>query len=62
MTELFEANPLIKRETVLDCGAGIGRISKAVLTKIYRAVNINMMEVDVSDQCEKYIEAAKKNL
>jgi protein N-terminal methyltransferase len=62
MIELFKANSLIKRETVLDCGAGIGRISKDLLTKMYKAVNINMMKVDISDQCEKYIEAAKKNL
>ena len=48
MLDVFKTNPLIKRETVLDCGAGIGRISKELLKNVYKTV-------DIVDQCKKYV-------
>lgn len=38
MIELFRTHPEIKRESALDCGAGIGRITKDLLTKMYKTV------------------------
>jgi 16S rRNA A1518/A1519 N6-dimethyltransferase RsmA/KsgA/DIM1 with predicted DNA glycosylase/AP lyase activity len=39
MIELLRNYPEIKRESALDCGAGIGRITKDLLTKMYKAVS-----------------------
>lgn len=38
LIEMFKTYPLIPRNTVLDCGAGIGRITKELLTKIFKTV------------------------
>ena len=41
---LVKLNPNIKRDSVIDCGAGIGRISKSLLCQLYK-------NVDIVDQC-----------
>ena len=55
LLELYKSNPSIQRGTALDCGAGIGRITKDLLKNVYKSV-------DLVDQCKKYVEAAQKNL
>lgn len=41
--------------SVLDCGAGIGRVSKELLSSIFGTV-------DLVEQCEKYVEVARESL
>jgi protein N-terminal methyltransferase len=38
MLNLVKQRPSFKRETALDCGAGIGRISKDLLCQVFRTV------------------------
>ena len=52
MMDFFKENPNYQRGRVIDCGAGIGRISKELLCQVFKTV-------DVIDQCEKYIDKAK---
>ena len=42
----------IRKEKVLDCGAGIGRVTKFLLVDRFEIV-------DMVDQCERFIEHAK---
>ena len=35
---LVKEQPLFKRDAVLDCGAGIGRISKELLCQVFKTV------------------------
>jgi protein N-terminal methyltransferase len=43
------------REKALDCGSGIGRVTKYLLSKQFQSV-------DLVDQCEKYIQTAQSAL
>jgi len=54
LTYLFEKK-MIKKGRAIDCGAGIGRVSKELLCHIFE-------EVDLIDQNPKYVEEAKNVL
>ena len=45
----------IPRNTAVDCGAGIGRVTKAVLSRFFTTT-------DLVEQCGKYIETAKQEV
>lgn len=45
----------LNRQHVLDCGCGIGRVSKYLLSDLFQSV-------DLVDQCANYIQAAQSSL
>ena len=55
LLSLVKERPSFMRNSVLDCGAGIGRISKELLCQVFKTV-------DLVDQCEKLVNKAKELL
>ena len=53
--EISKERTEFKRESVLDCGAGIGRISRELLCQVFK-------NVDMVDQCQKLVEKGKELL
>ena len=63
LLNLIKERAQFERGSVLDCGAGIGRISKELLCQVFKKVNVLIIiEVDIMDQCSKYIDKAKEIL
>ena len=38
MMKMYKKYPEMERKSVIDCGAGIGRISKSLLCQLYKTV------------------------
>lgn len=57
--ELCQQNQSFTRNSVLDCGAGIGRISKELLCQIFKQVYNSLSQVDLIDQCQKLVDKSK---
>nr|CAG4641242.1 EOG090X0EJQ [Eulimnadia texana] len=55
LNTLYQQTDKPGKERALDCGAGIGRITKGLLSK-------NFKTVDLVEQCGKFLEEAKRNL
>lgn len=52
LNELFKARPIPERRHALDCGAGIGRVTKGLLMPLFD-------KVDMVEQDENFCETAK---
>uniref|UniRef100_A0A182QGN4 Alpha N-terminal protein methyltransferase 1 n=1 Tax=Anopheles farauti TaxID=69004 RepID=A0A182QGN4_9DIPT len=55
LKHLFKQKPAPGRKRALDCGAGIGRISKELLLPMFE-------HVDLAEQNEEFCQAARSNL
>jgi protein N-terminal methyltransferase len=55
LRQLFKNKPPLGKKRALDCGAGIGRVSKFLLCEEFEIV-------DLLEQDEKFCEKAKENL
>ncbi|XP_039279063.1 N-terminal Xaa-Pro-Lys N-methyltransferase 1-like [Nilaparvata lugens] len=55
LKDLFKAEASLERERALDCGAGIGRITKNLLVKFFD-------KVDLVEQDQKFIQEAEKSI
>lgn len=53
LQKLFVSEPRPGRDHALDCGAGIGRISKHLLLPLFD-------RVDMLEQCERFVQKAKE--
>jgi len=51
-------NPRISKSVALDCGAGIGRVSKNLLLKIFETVDLLEQNPDFLEQAKTYIAQA----
>ena len=55
LRQIFKNKPPVGRKRVLDCGAGIGRVSKHLLSQEFETV-------DLLEQEEKFCKAAEEDL
>lgn len=54
LNELFKMKPIPMRNRALDCGAGIGRVSKHLLLPAFNTVDIVEQQKEFTDKIQQY--------
>lgn len=62
LKEIFKMKPAPNRQNALDCGAGIGRVTKHLLMPLFNLIDMVEQQSEFADKAHEYLNDTQKKL